>query len=1095
MRLDRILLLECQDIFSYLPFEVYEDDLTLRIAYRPEIEKLFWKGHKLQLSVLSAPAQISSYLQIEDQEIVIPKQILVDPQELRIILQFFSELRENLLKENLQCAFWSRPQHIVASGFEEGTLKRSDALLAELYERKLMVPEKKKFLVDLWKSTSSYLVADEDTHTSFLDAASQIASLAIGHNNRVRNALLLRPELQDADQDFSKWDVARGFKRILIQHSKLNNVYLVNSGAEAMETALRSCQSHYTQRRRILAFEGSFHGRTLLALHTTHSPSKRLPFEIYKDLVSFLPFPEDKTPHIPKKEPESWIATWASSHLEDFDTKISALMVDADDLLKSEIQSLRLIREEFLKELPLAVVIEPMQCEGGDRYATARFFRALRLLTRAHDVALVIDEVQTGFGLGGPFFWHSSFDLIDAQGQADTPDALCVAKKAQVGACVTRFEMPDFKDETSPASLHRGYLQAVEILQHNTHELEKKVRHQLELLCKHLGTHAIIHPRNQGYAFAFDLSEPKILTALVSKRFPHGLLFYPAGEQTARFRLWIGIQDYELLEIFSGLYRCFEDLQDEGLIKLHSNYSDWLKEHPEELVRKISKPNFETHSIWPEIFTKLSVDKLDEITAEKWDRIYHKIVGVVPQLLLMAPSSPYSLSQRPQSLNQLVERYKSETFYTRLDLMWDCARFFGTRLELADTEMLKKLAPQIDALQAKTYEPARQTPSSEFIQYSREKKSIIHVALENNNLIGISGAAPASLFSTLPLLDRDPEGLDDNCLYSYDLTLDQSAQGKGLGFRFKCEQLIEALRLGCTAIKSRNRYPEAKTMARLNLRLSGIVTDVNEKDYGGKGCALYQSLSFKKSHNKFHIGDLLEGSLKNKMTLSNFVSRHYVRNTQILAEVLPASLRHLYYASGRAEAVDKSLRLLRYFRPKGLQALSLENSYFGQSTACARSLGGPWAHKFFDWPVFENAKELSQFLSSKHTCATLLGFYAETPDPSQKNFIEKVEDLKAISALCQKHQIPFVLAEYKTAFWKNNSGHFCLAEHVIPCDALLIFAGHQLGVLAVRESLFLDKPLMLISTWDGDELSLALLKKKILSEMPPRFPPRYDSKG
>jgi hypothetical protein len=78
------------------------------------------------------------------------------------------------------------------------------------------------------------------------------------------------------------------------------------------------------------------------------------------------------------------------------------------------------------------VIIEPMQSEGGDRYATERFFRALRLLTRFHQTFLVFDEVQVGFGLGGPFAWHSKFRCSRAR-PAGLPDAVTFAKRRKVG--------------------------------------------------------------------------------------------------------------------------------------------------------------------------------------------------------------------------------------------------------------------------------------------------------------------------------------------------------------------------------------------------------------------------------------------------------------------------------------------------------------------------------------------------------------------------------------------------------------------------------------------------------------------------------------
>ncbi len=271
-------------------------------------------------------------------------------------------------------------------------------------------------------------------------------------------------------------------------------------------------------------------------------------------------------------------------------------------------------------------------------------------------------------------------------------------------------------------------------------------------------------------------------------------------------------------------------------------------------------------------------------------------------------------------------------------------------------------------------------------------------------------------------------------------------------------------------------------MARLNFRLSGAITDSNPRDYGGTGTALYQSLSLHLPRaSRWSVGDIREGALKNKMTLSNFVSRHYVSDLRVLAETLPESHRHMYLASGRAEAVDKSLRLLRWFRPTGLEAISAEGAYFGDTTGASRSLGGPWPLRFFDWPLVESARELEQLLQTKHA-NYFLGFYAEAA-PELGPWDKQIARLREFSEVCKAHKLPFVLNETRSAFWKAGS-QFCLAGNEVDCDALLLFPGHQLGVVAVKESLFLDKPLMLISTWDGDEFSLSRLKDRIVEEMP-----------
>jgi len=74
---------------------------------------------------------------------------------------------------------------------------------------------------------------------------------------------------------------------------------------------------------------------------------------------------------------------------------------------------------------PAAVVVEPVQSEGGDNHASPAFFRGLREITRKHDILLIVDEVQTGVGATGKFWAHEHWNL------RDPPDMVTFSKKAQ----------------------------------------------------------------------------------------------------------------------------------------------------------------------------------------------------------------------------------------------------------------------------------------------------------------------------------------------------------------------------------------------------------------------------------------------------------------------------------------------------------------------------------------------------------------------------------------------------------------------------------------------------------------------------------------
>lgn len=159
------------------------------------------------------------------------------------------------------------------------------------------------------------------------------------------------------------------------------------SGAEAVENAVKIARAH-TQRPGIIAFDGAFHGRTLLGCTLTgmSQPYKQnfgpFPADIYR-----LPFPN-------------------AYH-----------DVSEADCLKALDQ---LFAVQILPERVAAIIIEPVQGDGGFLPAGASFMQALRRITEQHGILLILDEVQTGFGRTGKMFAFQHLDIV--------PDLVTVAK-------------------------------------------------------------------------------------------------------------------------------------------------------------------------------------------------------------------------------------------------------------------------------------------------------------------------------------------------------------------------------------------------------------------------------------------------------------------------------------------------------------------------------------------------------------------------------------------------------------------------------------------------------------------------------------------
>ena len=175
-------------------------------------------------------------------------------------------------------------------------------------------------------------------------------------------------------------------------HGGGGRVFFCNSGAEANECALKLARRWGGHGRHVVVSAyGSFHGRTLATLHATGQPQKH---------EAFQPLPEGFR-HV------AW-----------------------DDLAALE---------AALDPSVSAVLLEPVQGEGGVNPATPAYLQGVRRLCDERGVLLIMDEVQTGFGRTGRWFGYQHFDI--------QPDVVTMAKAlgngVPIGACWARAEVAD----------------------------------------------------------------------------------------------------------------------------------------------------------------------------------------------------------------------------------------------------------------------------------------------------------------------------------------------------------------------------------------------------------------------------------------------------------------------------------------------------------------------------------------------------------------------------------------------------------------------------------------------------------------------------
>jgi 4-aminobutyrate aminotransferase/(S)-3-amino-2-methylpropionate transaminase len=304
-----------------------------------------------------------------------------------------------------------------------------------------------------------------------------------------------------------------------------------NSGAEAVENAVKWARL-YTGRSAVIAFEGAFHGRTMLALTLTSKPHP------YKTGLGPL-------------APEVYRAPFPNSYRgPDAATALAALE--------------RLFKTQVAADQVAAIVFEPEQGEGGFLPAPPEFVRGLRRICDDHGIVLVADEVQTGFGRTGRMFAMEHFDV--------EPDLVVVAKSIAAGlplsGVIGRAELMDAPHEAAVGGTYVGnpVAQAAALAVLDVFEEESLVE-RAETIGEVIRTRMlgwqetfsrIGDVRGLGAMLAIELVHdretkepaPELATAVVDEAVRRGLLLLKAGLESNCIRVLcpLVIPDAELEE-------------------------------------------------------------------------------------------------------------------------------------------------------------------------------------------------------------------------------------------------------------------------------------------------------------------------------------------------------------------------------------------------------------------------------------------------------------------------------------------------------------------------------------------------------------------
>src|SRR2546421_4548860 len=449
---------------------------------------------------------------------------------------------------------------------------------------------------DPWEWVGPYLgSADRDGSGEpyrFLDMGALIATQAFGENDpRVVEAIVDSLPFVASRYAHSEYQTALSLRL----KAELNRIapagtprhFVVNTGAEAVENAIKSVLLNrvMTSDDRdggfIVSFEGAFHGRTLGALAVTHRKKARLGFPTFD--WPHIPFPVEETrspKETARREERSLKQLWdllvsgrmprAEKSKDTYRREMDAI----DEFLAQpaqEVNALNVFVEAQRANLTpdvvqrsqrvAAVLVEPIQGEGGVRLASARFMRKLRLLTRIYDVPLVFDEVQTGWGMTGRLWAHELFDL------PCPPDLVTWAKKAQNGVlfvseALATFFQEERKFNTTWEGDSVGMVRLLALLGKldldQVRRTGERARSGLEALARR-HPEIIGNVRGAGVMLGIEVMRADWCDTLRDRAFRRGLVLLPAGERALRFHPRYGTEPSAIGEALSILRLAIEE--------------------------------------------------------------------------------------------------------------------------------------------------------------------------------------------------------------------------------------------------------------------------------------------------------------------------------------------------------------------------------------------------------------------------------------------------------------------------------------------------------------------------------------------------------
>lgn len=403
-------------------------------------------------------------------------------------------------------------------------------------------------VLDLEKSKGSY-VHDSKTGKEYLDFFSFFASAPVGHNHpKLYEKDFQKQLLSAAINNVTNSDlytvpmaefVSSFFRYVVVEH-QFKYVFFVAGGALAVENALKAAFDWKVRKNfakgikevkghKVIHFKDAFHGRTgyTLSLTNTADPRKHKYFAKFD-------WPRVTNPYI-------------TFPLEG---------ENIQKVIELEEQSIAEIYKAF-DENPddiAAIVIEPIQAEGGDNHFRKEFLKKLQDICHEKEALFILDEVQTGMGITGQHWCYEHFDI--------EPDCIAFGKKTQVcgficGSRIDEVEDNVFHEGSRLNSTWGGNLvdmvrckRYIEIMEEEglVENAAKQGKLLLDIIydLQKEFPEKLFNSRGRGLMCAFSLQTPQLRDKLIKNCFDKGLIVLGCGQNAIRFRPALNITKEEI---------------------------------------------------------------------------------------------------------------------------------------------------------------------------------------------------------------------------------------------------------------------------------------------------------------------------------------------------------------------------------------------------------------------------------------------------------------------------------------------------------------------------------------------------------------------